>query len=190
MHDTPESWGIDDGSLYSLYEASLTSIVLLCKPNQELQWLFYDILDINIAGIPYILSPHPHVFSLNPLKVLVRYSNLEWLIFSVLLCFPVGHKGYSMIHSDSIYVCIYIFSPFVCQLNFSHSYPFGGLCETEWSSPHLALCFSVVTFCQTTGNLVPPIPPSAHVYSRARSGDSLSLLSKKTTSSKEHGSVW
>lgn len=64
-------------------------------------WLFHDILDINIAGIPYIPSPYLYVFSQPPSKALVRSSNLGYTVLCVFSCLLVGQRGFSMIHCDS-----------------------------------------------------------------------------------------
>lgn len=59
-----------DPRVHSLYKASLSpalDVTLQPKPGLSsfwmIPWLFYDILDINIAGILYIPSPYLYVFS-------------------------------------------------------------------------------------------------------------------------------
>lgn len=68
-------------------------------------WIFYDILDINIAGIPYIPSPYPYVFLWTPSKALVRSSNLGYMGLYVLLLPPGWTAG---IRYDPLRLQVYV----------------------------------------------------------------------------------
>lgn len=56
-------------------------------------WLFYDILDINIAGIPHIPSPCLYVFAQPPSKALVRSPNLGYTCAPCLFLPPSWTAG-------------------------------------------------------------------------------------------------